>query len=61
MFEFKNRRINRIGHSYVITLPIDWVRNLTDTNSVSIKMNNDGTLVIVPATPCQDGAGTSQA
>jgi len=55
MINFGQRKTHKIGGSVMISLPIDWIKSQgTDMRTVTIKLNNDGTLRIAAGTPRQE-------
>lgn len=51
-FSFGKRNINKQGGSYLISLPIQWLKDCgLDTKEVIIEMNADKNLVVAPVTP----------
>ena len=50
MFNFGNRRVNKQGGSFMISLPIEWIRNTGKINAVNIKMDDESKLIVTPAT-----------
>ena len=53
MFNFGIRKINKQGGSYLVSLPIQWLKDIGgDVKAVKIEMNTaDKTLRIAPAVP----------
>lgn len=49
MLNFGVRQINKQGGSYMISLPMDWVKTHgIDMKTVDISLNPDGSLKITP-------------
>ncbi|RQD89935.1 hypothetical protein D5R95_01955 [Methanosalsum natronophilum] len=46
MFNFKKRKINKIGGSYMISLPHDWVRDIGYPKKVNVHMDKDKKLIV---------------
>lgn len=58
MFDFGNRRVNKQGGSFMIALPMKWVRSIgKNTNIVNIKMDNQYKLIVIPATESVKNGG----
>lgn len=57
MFQLGNRKITKQGGSYIISLPMQWVKNIgTDIKTVKIEMDTEYTLRIVAGDFRQDNA-----
>lgn len=55
MLDFGTRQVNKQGGSYMIALPMDWIKTQgIDMRTVSIELNNDGSLRIAAGTPRQE-------
>ena len=60
MFDFGIRKITKQGGSYLITLPMQWMKdNGIDLNAVRIEMDSDKSLRIEPAHPAKNDAGAA--
>lgn len=60
MFSFGIRKINKQGGSYLVSLPMQWLKDIGgDVKAVKIEMDTDKTLRIAPATPCKDAASAA--
>ncbi len=55
MFNFGIRKMHKQGGSYIISLPMQWLKDIGgEVKAVKIEMDTDKTLRIAPATPCKD-------
>ncbi|NPE27663.1 hypothetical protein HNV12_06705 [Methanococcoides sp. SA1] len=55
MLKYKERKINKIGGSYMIAIPISWMRSVgIDLKTIKIEMNKNKELVIAAGTIRQD-------
>ena len=55
MFKFGKRRVNKQGGSYLISLPIAWVKSVgVNLSTVEVEMDSEQTLRIVAGDICQD-------
>lgn len=61
MFNFGKRKVTKQGGSYLITLPMEWMKDHgIDLDAVIIEMDVDKSLRIVPAeNPTKTAAGTA--
>lgn len=50
IFEFDHRKVQKVGYSYLIPLPTDWVKNMKigKGDLLKIEMSEDRTLRITP-------------
>lgn len=52
MFSFGIRNINKQGGSYLVSLPMQWLKDIGgDVKAVKIEMDTDKTLRIAPVQP----------
>jgi antitoxin component of MazEF toxin-antitoxin module len=62
-FNFGHRKIQKIRYSFMVPLPVDWVKNLNlgKGNSLKIEMLDDHSLRITPDLQArQDSEGTGE-
>jgi len=61
MFKFGKRKVTRQGGSFLISLPMDWMKDIgIELESVLIEMDTDKSLRIAPVTACKQETGASQ-
>lgn len=61
IFRFANRRIQKTRYSFIIPLPVDWIKNmkLEKGDTLKIEMQEDHSLRITPVPQArQDSEGT---
>lgn len=52
MFNFGIRKMHKQGGSYIISLPMQWLKDLGgDVKAVKIEMDTDKKIIITPVTP----------
>lgn len=55
MLNFNERKINKIGGSYMIAIPMSWMRTVgTNLKTVKIEMNQNNEIVIAAGIIRQD-------
>jgi hypothetical protein len=55
MLRFKNHKLVKQGGSYIVSLPMVWVKGFEcDLREMIIEQNPDNSLRITPATPQQE-------
>ncbi len=60
MFKFGIRKITKQGGSFLISLPMDWIKDIgIDLDAVNIEMDTDKSLRIAPAHPTKNDAGAT--
>lgn len=59
MFKFGTRKVTKQGGSFLISLPMQWMQDMgIDMEAVSVEMDSDKSLRIVPAeNPTKTAAG----
>ncbi|KKF98476.1 hypothetical protein DU86_08605 [Methanosarcina mazei] len=60
-FSFGKRKIQKVQYTYMLPIPVDWVRNmkLNKGDSLKIEMTSDNRLLISPIPQArQDSEGT---
>lgn len=58
MLKFGERKINRQGGSYIISLPMPWIQTMgTDLKTVKVEMDSENSLRIVAGDVRQDNPG----
>ena len=64
MISFGDRKINKIGGSYMVALPMEWMRTFgTDLKTVKVGLNRNEEIVIAAGDIRQDnhtGCNTAQ-
>jgi antitoxin component of MazEF toxin-antitoxin module len=63
-FNFGNRKIQKVRYSFLIPLPVEWIKNMNigKGNLLNIEMQDDYSLIITPALQArQDSEGTGSA
>lgn len=60
MFNFGIRKVTKQGGSYLISLPMEWMKDIgIDLESVKVEMDRDKSLRIEPAHPARIDAGAT--
>ncbi|BBL63624.1 AbrB/MazE/SpoVT family DNA-binding domain-containing protein [Methanosarcina mazei] len=62
-FSFGKRKIQKVQYTYMLPIPVDWVRNmkLNKGDSLKIEMISDNRLLISPIPQArQDSEGTGE-
>lgn len=60
MFNFGKRKITKQGGSYLISLPMEWMKDIgIDLEAVEVEMDADKSLRIAPAHPAKNAAGAA--
>lgn len=60
MFPFGKRNVNKQGGSYLVSLPMEWMKAVgTDLKKVTVEMDADNTLRIAPADAAKQPAGAA--
>lgn len=60
MFNFGKRKITKQGGSYLISLPMEWMKDIgIDLDAVKVEMDTDKSLRIAPATACKQETGAA--
>jgi len=58
MLSFGQRKINKQGGSYMVSLPMPWIQTMgTNLKTIKIEMDNENTLRIVAGDVRQDNPG----
>lgn len=61
MFQFGERKIHRQGGSCLLTLPIQWVKDVgIDIKKITVRMDEKKNLIIAPVQPSQAETDASQ-
>jgi antitoxin component of MazEF toxin-antitoxin module len=64
VFDFGKRKIQKVGYSFLVPLPVDWIKNLDigKGDLLKIEMLDDHSLRITPVLQArQDSEGTEGA
>ena len=64
VFDFGKRKIQKVGYSFLVPLPVDWIKNLDICKGdlLKIEMLDDHSLRITPVLQArQDSEGTEGA
>ncbi len=64
VFDFGKRKIQKVGYSFLVPLPVDWIKNLDigKGDLLKIEMLDDHSLKLTPVPQArQDSEGTRSA
>lgn len=62
MFDFGTRSVNKQGGSFLISLPMDWIKNIGyDLKKVSVSMDDDKNIIVAPAPGDNQETGASSS